>query len=59
MSSQGAVTIVEHEASECARANATGRTPVVFIHGLWPLPSSWDRWAAVFEEAGYVTLTSG
>ena len=41
------------------RANATGRTPVVFIHGLWLLPSSWDRWAAVFEHAGYVALTPG
>jgi non-heme chloroperoxidase len=30
---------------------------VVFIHGLWLLPSSWDRWAALFEEAGYATLT--
>jgi non-heme chloroperoxidase len=29
----------------------------VFIHGLWLLPSSWDRWAALFEEAGYATLT--
>ncbi|MCU1675793.1 MAG: hypothetical protein JWM93_551 [Frankiales bacterium] len=38
------------------RANATGRTPVVFIHGLWLLSSSWDRWAAVFEEAGYAPL---
>lgn len=35
------------------RANATDKIPVVFIHGLWLLPSSWDRWAALFEEAGY------
>ena len=41
------------------RANASGLTPVVFIHGLWLLPSSWDRWAAVFEEAGYTALTPG
>src|SRR6266480_7671193 len=41
------------------RANATGRTPVVFIHGLWLLPSSWDRWAAVFANAGYAPLTPG
>lgn len=33
------------------------RTPVVFIHGLWLLPSSWDRWAALFEEAGYAPVT--
>src|SRR5437868_6659106 len=41
------------------RANATSLTPVVFVHGLWLLPSSWDRWAAVFEEAGYTTLKPG
>ncbi|WP_119729966.1 alpha/beta hydrolase [Thermomonospora amylolytica] len=39
--------------------NASGRPPVVFVHGLWLLPSSWDRWAAVFEEAGYAPLTPG
>src|ERR1700710_1843921 len=44
---------------EIEEANATDRTPVVFIHGLWLLPSSWDRWAAVFEEAGYRALTPG
>jgi len=41
------------------QCNATGRTPVVFIHGLWLLPSSWDRWAVVFEDAGYTALTPG
>ena len=41
------------------QANATGRTPVVFIHGLWLLPSSWDRWAEVFADAGYAPLTPG
>ncbi len=44
---------------QIARANESGRTPVVFIHGLWLLPSSWDRWATVFEEAGYAPLTPG
>ncbi len=48
-----------HDEAEIERANATGRTPVVFIHGLWLLPSSWDRWAGVFEEAGYAPLTPG
>jgi non-heme chloroperoxidase len=52
-------TIIEHEAQQVERANATGRQPVVFVHGLWLLPSSWDRWAAVFEEAGYTALTPG
>jgi non-heme chloroperoxidase len=41
------------------RANASGLQPIVFIHGLWLLPSSWDRWATVFEEAGYTTVSPG
>ncbi|HET6506272.1 MAG TPA: alpha/beta hydrolase [Baekduia sp.] len=41
-----------HDAQQVDRANASGLTPVVFIHGLWLLPSSWDRWAEVFAEAG-------
>jgi non-heme chloroperoxidase len=46
-------------AGQVERANASGLTPVVFIHGLWLLPSSWDRWAGVFEEAGFTALTPG
>ena len=41
------------------RANASGLAPIVFIHGLWLLPSSWNRWATVFEEAGYTTVSPG
>jgi len=52
-------TVTEHETDSIEKANATGLTPVVFIHGLWLLPSSWDRWAEVFEEAGYAPLTPG
>jgi non-heme chloroperoxidase len=48
-----------HANEEIAKANETGRPPVVFIHGLWLLPSSWDRWATLFEEAGYAPLTPG
>src|SRR6202007_1460353 len=51
--------ISERERGQIERANATDATPVVFIHGLWLLPSSWDRWATLFEEAGYVALTPG
>jgi non-heme chloroperoxidase len=58
-SSKTATTITEHEAQQVERAKATGLQPVVFVHGLWLLPSSWDRWAKVFEEAGYTTLTPG
>jgi non-heme chloroperoxidase len=49
----------EYELEQVERANATTATPVVFVHGLWLLPSSWERWVAFFEEAGYVTLTPG
>src|SRR5215204_2761101 len=52
-------TITEYELEQCQRANATGRPPVVFVHGLWLLPSSWDRWATLFEENGYASLTPG
>jgi non-heme chloroperoxidase len=53
------VTITERESGEIEAANAGGKTPVVFIHGLWLLPSSWDRWAELFEEAGYAAITPG
>ncbi len=50
-------SITEREAAQVERANATNATPVVFVHGLWLLPSSWDNWVKLFEEAGYVGLT--
>src|SRR5262245_49977333 len=52
-------TITEYGLEQCQRANATGRQPVVFVHSLWLLPSSWDRWAELFEANGYVALTPG
>jgi non-heme chloroperoxidase len=54
-----ATPITEHELEQVARANATTATPVVFVHGLWLLPSSWQNWADFFEEAGYVAVTPG
>jgi pimeloyl-ACP methyl ester carboxylesterase len=48
-----------HESEAIDQSNASGRTPVVFVHGLWLLPSSWDRWRSVFEDAGYTTLAPG
>src|SRR4051794_36890672 len=50
-------SITDREAQQVEQANVSGNTPVVFIHGLWLLPSSWDRWAALFEEAGYAAVT--
>jgi len=51
------MAISERERKQIDEANAAGGTPVVFIHGLWLLPSSWDNWAGVFAEAGYPALT--
>jgi non-heme chloroperoxidase len=50
-------SISERENQEIEAANASGNTPVVFIHGLWVLPSSWANWADLFEQAGYAPLT--
>jgi pimeloyl-ACP methyl ester carboxylesterase len=51
--------ITTHEQEQVSAANASGLTPVVFVHGLWLLPSSWDRWQEVFKAAGYATLAPG
>jgi pimeloyl-ACP methyl ester carboxylesterase len=50
-------SISGREQGQIEAANASGNTPVVFIHGLWLLPSSWDNWAEFFKEAGYAPLT--
>src|SRR3954470_7821725 len=50
-------TISEREAAQVERAITSGATPVVFVHGLWLLPSSWDKWVTLFEAAGYIGLT--
>jgi non-heme chloroperoxidase len=50
-------TITQQEAQQVEQANSSARTPVVFIHGLWLLPSSWKNWAQLFEENGYAAVT--
>jgi non-heme chloroperoxidase len=55
----GSATITDHEAQQIERANTSGLQPVVFVHGLWLLPNSWDRWAALFEDGGFTALTPG
>jgi pimeloyl-ACP methyl ester carboxylesterase len=59
VSQQPDAIVTQREAEQVQQANDSGRQPVVFIHGLWLLPSSWDRWAVLFEEAGYATVTAG
>lgn len=51
--------VTQWELAEVERANASGLRPVVFVHGLWLLPSSWDGWRNLFEENGYTTLAPG
>jgi non-heme chloroperoxidase len=53
----GSTSISERENQEIEAANRSGKTPVVFIHGLWVLPSSWANWAEFFGQAGYAPLT--
>ncbi|HEY2814017.1 MAG TPA: alpha/beta hydrolase [Acidimicrobiales bacterium] len=52
-------TVTKDELKQANRANQAGKQPVVFVHGLWLLPSSWDRWAKLFESAGYCALRPG
>jgi pimeloyl-ACP methyl ester carboxylesterase len=49
--------ITAREQRQIDHANSSGKTPVVFIHGLWLLPSSWDNWVGLFEDNGYAGVT--
>ena len=51
------MAISDREGKEIEAANGSGTTPVVFIHGLWLLPSSWANWGEFFKKAGYAPLT--
>src|SRR6266851_10506851 len=51
--------LTTHEQQEIDRANTSGAQPVVFVHGLWLLASSWNNWRPFFEERGYTTLAPG
>ena len=53
-SSRRAISVAER--AQIQRANISGLHPVVFVHGLWLLPGSWQHWAEAFEEAGYIAL---
>jgi non-heme chloroperoxidase len=52
-------TVTKYEQSQVDKANASSKQPVVFIHGLWLLASSWDRWAKLFEGEGYAAVSPG
>ena len=52
-------TLTAHEQEEIARANSSGLPPVLFVHGLWLLSSSWGTWRQLFEANGYTTIAPG
>lgn len=54
-----AATLTPLELEEIESANRSGRQPVAFVHGLWLLSSSWDRWRRLFEDSGYSTIAPG
>lgn len=53
------MSLTTRETQEIGRANASGRNPVVFVHGLWMLAASWQPWRSFFEDNGYATVAPG
>jgi len=51
--------VTQNETEQIEATNASGKSPVVFVHGLWLLPGSWDKWREAFETAGYSTVAPG
>jgi non-heme chloroperoxidase len=51
------MALSDRESQQVDQANASGRTPIVLIHGLWLLPSSWNDWVEYFEQEGYAGVT--
>src|SRR3954471_9621471 len=58
MSATATIPSVLTVAEQIEQANASGRTPVVFVHGLWLLRTSWERWETLFDEAGYAPVSA-
>jgi len=52
-------SLTARELQDIERANQSDLQPVVFVHGLWLLASSWDNWRTFFEEQGYTTVAPG
>lgn len=51
-------SLTPSEITQVEAANASGRRPVVLVHGLWLLASSWDAWRAPLEAAGYAVVAA-
>jgi non-heme chloroperoxidase len=50
------MTIARTELDDLERANKSGVTPVVLVHGLWMPAGSWLPWRGYLEEYGYATI---
>jgi non-heme chloroperoxidase len=59
MSDTAGSTLADWERAEIDRANASDLTPVLFVHGLWLLSSSWQPWRDFFEDNGFTTVAPG
>ena len=42
----------EQELARVATVNESGKQPVVLVHGLWLLSTSWDPWVPFFRRPG-------
>lgn len=52
-------TTTAADRSFVAEANASGKTPVIFVHGLWLHGSSWQNWVDDFTARGYIAAAPG
>ena len=59
MADETDIALNDWELAEIDRANESGLQPVLFVHGLWLLSSSWQPWRDLFEANGYTTLAPG
>ena len=50
------MSVTAREFNQITAANTSGRQPVVLVHGLWCLASSWRDWQALLEDRGYAVV---
>lgn len=49
-------TITDAESVQIQAANSSSKQPIIFVHGLWLLASSWDSWTSYFSDLGYACV---
>jgi pimeloyl-ACP methyl ester carboxylesterase len=50
------MSVTAREFNQITAANTSGRQPIVLVHGLWCLASSWRNWQAFLEDRGYAVV---